>query len=175
MNETKKEESLASSIPESTLAERRRFLKARDDNVKKAAKGLKKFLDWIEMNRYESPRESEDTWEYASRCALSKSELKQDVSCLPPLIFRDNLVTKSGVKVFQVISATIDVENIDPETYAQAIAIYLHQIFDRNSMEKYCIVIDVRAGNGWANPSPLKNMNYIKAISSLASEFFPER
>jgi hypothetical protein len=42
-------------------------------------------------------------------------------------------------------------------------------------MEKITVVLDVRAGTGWANPSPLSLVPFIQIVASLLNSHFPER
>lgn len=70
---------------------------------------------------------------------------------LPRLVFSerendDPFATKSGQTLFHVLAATMDVSKYDAGTYALAIALYLDETFDRESIEKYCVVLDVQAG-----------------------------
>jgi hypothetical protein len=80
-----------------------------------------------------------------------------------------------GTRIIHVLPAQLDPTLAAPATYALAVAIFLELALDRRSMEKITVVLDVRAGTGWANPSPLSLLPFIKIVAVLLNAHFPER
>ena len=82
---------------------------------------------------------------------------------------------KQGNRILQLLPGQTDMNAADEATYALAVAIYLDKKLSRESMENIVVAIDVRAGQGWANP-PAKNIiPFIKRIVSILERNFPER
>jgi hypothetical protein len=59
--------------------------------------------------------------------------------------------------------------------YALALAIYIDYTLDRSSMEKIILVIDVRAGQGWANIAAIKLIPFIQETVRLLCDLHPTR
>ena len=86
-----------------------------------------------------------------------------------------HMISSNGTRIIHVLPAQLDPRKATPATYALAVAIYLDLTLDRRSMEKITVVLDVRAGSGWANPSPISLLPFIKIVASLLNQHFPER
>merc|ERR1712032_954479 len=52
---------------------------------------------------------------------------------------------------------------------------YLDRKLDRNNTEKVTVVIDIRSGTGWPNPSAVSIVPFIKLVVGLLNTYFPER
>jgi hypothetical protein len=59
--------------------------------------------------------------------------------------------------------------------YALALAIYIDYTLDRSSMEKIILVIDVRAGQGWANIAAINLIPFIQETVRLLCNLHPTR
>lgn len=123
-------------------------------------------------------------WKFASDKALSYDHGHPDdlPSTLPQLVriltipgSNDHLRDVDGHRILHLLPAQMDPHVASHETFALCIAFYLERKLGRNTMEKMTVVIDVRAGHGWANPRPNKLIPFIKGISSLMEKNFPER
>jgi hypothetical protein len=87
----------------------------------------------------------------------------------------DRMLSPNGTRIIHVLPAQLDPRLASPATYALAVAIYLDLTLDRRLMEKITVVLDVRAGTGWANPSPISLLPFIKIVAGLLNNYFPER
>lgn len=78
-------------------------------------------------------------------------------------------------RIFHVIPALIDMKRATAHIYGLALAYYLDKKLSRTSMEKVCIYLDVRSGEGWPNPPALYMINFIRIITNFLQPKFPER
>lgn len=176
--------------PESTLAERKRFLKARKSVVKAASAQLGTYLEWRDNNRLEEFFPStfttdEADWHNAARGAMeisnSSGQHVHQGKLLPRLVsvFEDEqtdlVVCNKGARVVHVLPCQLDSTLASPSTYALAVAMYLDRKLDRNYTEKVTVVIDIRSGTGWSNPSSVAIVPFIKLVVGLLNTYFPER
>ena len=186
-------EMLESLQPESTLAERRRFLKARKFCVKAASAQLGSYLQWRETNRIDeffptTFTTDEDDWTLAARGAVeigntsgqpasvSQMKLPRIVSAFENDDERQtNVVCKNGARIVHVLPCQLDSNLAAPPTYALAVAMYLDRKLDRDFTEKVTVVIDIRFGQGWTNPSSVSIVPFIKLVVGLLNSYFPER
>jgi len=196
---------LEKHFPFSTLAERRRFLNAKAGKYDLAFEQMKHYMVWRERYDLDhvglttfSSQEDEDwkscassdgtmdeiDWKCASDKALSYDGGHPDhmPSTLPQLVriltipgSDDHLTDREGHRILHLLPAQMDPHVASHETFALCIAFYLERKLGRDTMEKMTVVIDVRAGHGWANPRPNKLIPFIKGISSLMERNFPER
>lgn len=192
-------------FPFSTLAERRRFLNAKAGKYDRAYEQMKQYLEWREQfdldhiglqvavsqddEDWQSCASSDGTldemdWRCASEKALSYDEGHPDFlpSVLPQLVriltvpgSNEHMRDHDGHRILHLLPAQMDPHIASHETFALCIAFYLERKLGRDTMEKMTVVIDVRAGKGWANPRPNKLIPFIKRISSLMERNFPER
>lgn len=91
------------------------------------------------------------------------------------ILLRRQMKDLNGNRIFQVMAPKLDPTMGSPLDYATALAIYMDKKLDRNSMDKICVVLDVRGKDGWANPAVTSIISSIKAISGLLNDHFPER
>jgi hypothetical protein len=175
--------------PKSTRAERRRFLKARKFSVKAASAQLGQYLDWRLQNRVEeffpsTYSSDEEDWAHAARGAMelaNTSGKHADIKKLPRLVsvFEDDLsevvVCNNGARVVHVLPCQLDSSLATSSTYALAVAMYLDRKLDREFTEKVTVVIDIRSGQGWSNPSSVSIVPFIKLVVGLLNTYFPER
>jgi hypothetical protein len=131
-------------------------------------------------------------WTYASDKALTYDDMDVDghndnvSDSLPnmlPQLARiltipgsdDYLRDHDGNRILHLMPAQIDPSLASDDTFALSIAFYLESKLGRNSMEKLSVVLDVRAGRGWANPKAVKLVPFIRKITSILDRNFPER
>jgi hypothetical protein len=211
------EEQLLENLqPESTVAERRRFLKARKGSVPAASSQLGGYLLWRETNRIDEffPTPSRfstdaDDWILAARGAMELNRERPNTICLPCLVGSVLTTTSHPVATTTTTTTTTmtttaeDVDSSDgssscrrrplprrvihvlpcllnsnlatPATYALAVALYLDRQLDRSTLEQVIVVIDIRAGQGWTNPSTVQVVPFLKLVVSLLNSYFPER
>ena len=187
--------------PESTMAERYRFLVARDGNEQKALVNLLKYLEWKRIHlttlreqeiKYQHLRDLEHPnsekndiydWTVASQTALKiklQKHANEEIS-LPRIAVMMTLPNGShacdmdGRRIIHLAPAQMDSKLCSLSTYALAIALYLDRKADRNSIEKVTISLDLRPGKGWANIPGVKLIPFIKDIVTLLLTIFPER
>ncbi|CAB9519713.1 expressed unknown protein [Seminavis robusta] len=185
---------LRSKAPESTPAERQRFLTARKGDEAKALENLQKYLSWRkqyqemvqeqEEKHYNLQFEDPDLydWIVASQAALqAENDAAFGWKWLPRLILTHKLPNGqeaqdlNGRRIFHMMPAQIDDQICNLSTYSLAIALYLDRKIQRDSLEKVTIAMDLRPGRGWRNTSAVKLLPFIKSIVGLLLVNFPER
>ena len=82
---------------------------------------------------------------------------------------------KAGKTILHVLPAQINRKLATAETYGLAFAIYLNSKFDRNDEETMTVLLDVRAGEGWPNPMAFTLINFIRTVSKMLLQLYPER
>ena len=192
---------LESKAPQSTAAERTRFLVARDGNQEAALENLQKYLSW--RQQYESlahqqkeiickqqcDNDDDDgdwmDWVIASQTAMAFQQEENAGKCILPRVVRTHKTVVDGhaeeardldgYRIFHVLPARIDDTICRLHTYAMAIGLYLDRKISRDSNEKVTITLDLRGGEGWRNILALKLIPFIKDIAKLLLTMFPER
>lgn len=182
--------SLSEACPSSTAAERKRFLVAREGNLKGATNTLQHFLAWHQkhvkvaqehgLKRLVTEDEDLDIWNEACQIALKASG--EATSLALPRVIRTHRGEKgktvadlSGHRLFQIIPAQMDVSIASGSTYALAVAIYLNNSLDREGEEKIVVCMDVRAGRGWPNTHVMRLIPFMQQTTTLLLSLFPER
>ena len=182
-------QSLLDLQPESTLAERRRFLKARKGVIKAASAQLGSYIEWRSKNKIDEFFPStfttdEEDWALASRGALeiANTSRKSPASdkVLPRIVSvyggSDGLVLcKNGARIVHVLPSQLNTTIAPATTYALSLAMYLDRKLDRKFTEKVTVVIDIRSGKGWPNPSSVSLVPFIKLVVGSLNSYFPER
>lgn len=188
--ERKKLERLAEEFPEATRAEVQRFL-AEHKTVSYASKKLKAYFSWRRknqeaMNAVSSSSDAESTlddrsvWEVSCRATAHLVNISQELR-LPQIIRlvqdqeEQNMRDVEGNRVLLLLPAMLDTKVASVSTYSLATMLYIDTILDRSSMEAPTLVLDVRPGRGWANPTPQKVIPYLQKISQVGANMFPER
>jgi hypothetical protein len=166
------------AVPESTHAERQRFLVDCNGDQTAAINKLRKYLKWRSDYCDDALREELDSWTYATqmvqkRSAKSSSHTHSTLTL--PCILYAHEKTQSMTRYVQHLPGRIDTALAKPSTYALALAIYLEHLFDRNSSEKVTLVIDVRAGHGWANILAIHLVPFMQISCRLLTDLHPER
>lgn len=87
----------------------------------------------------------------------------------------EHLKCSNNDRILHLLMAQMDPHIASDMTFALTIAFYLDRKLSRNSMEKMTIVLDVRAGHGWANPRPNQLIPFIRHINHIMERNFPER
>ena len=82
-----------------------------------------------------------------------------------------------GHVIIKLSPAQIDGNLVnDVKTYSLAIALYLDRKLDRHdAYQTVTLLIDVRGGKGWPNPSPKTLLPFLKHTIHLLLEMMPER
>ena len=180
--------SLLELQPESTLAERRRFLKARKGVIKAASAQLGSYIQWRCQNKIDEFFPStfttdEEDWERAARGAMEIANTGATPASqrkLPRIVSiyggdEDLVLCRNGARVVHVLPCQLDTTIAPATTYALALAMYLDRKLDRNHTEKVTVVIDIRSGKGWPNPSSVSLVPFIKLVVGSLNSYFPER
>lgn len=180
--------SLLKLQPDSTHAERRRFLKARKGVVKAASAQLGSYIQWRYKNKIDEFFPStfttdEADWELAARGAqeiANTSTTPASHRKLPRIVSvyggdEEFVTCRNGARVVHVFPCQLDTTIAPATTYALALAMYLDRQLDRNHTEKVTVVIDIRSGKGWPNPSSVSLVPFIKLVVGSLNSYFPER
>jgi hypothetical protein len=171
---------LEKAVPNSTKEERLRFLTARKGNLERTAKSLTSYIDW--RSQYETPPgyslesnpDDIDEWNFAAARALHANG--QPVTTLPRVVrIPSNAVCRRGHRIMQFLPGLIDDQIANTKIYSLAIALYCDQKLKRDSMERLCIIVDVRSGFGWPNMPLTGFLSFAKHTISLLLSNFPER
>jgi CRAL/TRIO domain len=85
------------------------------------------------------------------------------------------VVDNHGNKVLHVLPAMIDTKNVTAEYYGRILQFYLDRILARQSEEKMTVLLDVRPGVGWPNPSAIFMIPFIRKIVTMLQGHFPGR
>lgn len=141
-----------------TAAEWRRFLAARRGDETEARKSLTAHLEWRQQNLPLPDK--------APRIGVGLPDFTATLS--------DDLRV-DGCRVLVVFGAMYDAEAGSSEEYARALASLFDTTLDRESTEKFTVLIDARGGNGWPNPRPWSVVPWIRVLASTLSANFPER
>ena len=196
VSDSKELSDIHQALPESTHAERWRFLADRNGDSKSAIEKLRNYLDWRSRHCDDDVTHL-DPWTYATRMGLraagnngdskTKSAHKADTTTkLPCTLFMleheksavngnsdDTSVVKK--KYLQHLPARIDTKLANTSVYALALAIYIDCALDRASTEKVTLVIDVRSGYGWANIKAYHLLPFIQSTVRLLCDLHPLR
>ena len=81
----------------------------------------------------------------------------------------------SNTRVAVYMAAMYDRNIADHAAYTRAIAATLDANLDRSNAEKITLLVDLRSGEGWANPMAPKVIPFLRVLSSVLSANFPER
>lgn len=166
---------MKTAVPESTRAERQRFLVDCNGNQTAAIDKLRKYMKWRSEHCDGALREEVDPWTYATQM-LQKHSAKNATdttssTSLPCIVY----VHEKTTRYVQLLPARIDTTLAKPSTYTLALAIFLEHLFDRNSNERITLVIDVRAGQGWANILAIHLIPFMQTACRLLCDLHPER
>ena len=113
---------------------------------------------------------------HCERNSSNKHDDSMDTTTINlPRIVYTHKTTHSSTRYVQHLPARIDTSLATPSMYALVLAIYLEHLFDRNSFEKITLVVDVRAGRGWANIPALHLISFMQACCKLLCDLHPER
>jgi len=80
-----------------------------------------------------------------------------------------------GHRILQFLPARMDLSKASDKAFALSIALYLERKLNRYDDEKVLVAIDVRGGDGWANPRPQQLVPFIRQVAALLEQNFPER
>lgn len=197
---------LEKSCPESTPAERQRFVLASKGHNGQANQRLHNYLHWkrnheriraecnIRIKQSSDP--DYDVWVESCLVALkacgevaqnivlprvvrsySRPRLGEGSNIADPTTCEEygDVVDQDGHRIFHMIPGLMDDKLAKTSTYALAVAIYFDRKFDRASLERATVCIDVRAGKGWPNIHGLRLIPFMKNSLKLLLPTFPER
>ncbi|KAL3937206.1 MAG: hypothetical protein SGBAC_007633 [Bacillariaceae sp.] len=105
--------------------------------------------------------------------AIKQSKIEQVIFCHQ--MQGESIRDKSGHMILHVLPARIDRKVASAAIYANAFAFFLDMNLDRSSDEKVTILLDVRGGEGFPNPSPKTMLKFINTVSRVLEFNFPER
>ena len=177
------------AVPDSTDAERQRFLAVHKGDSQAAAFQLKKYLSWRQKH-CDRASTNLDPWVHATQLAAQtsgeegrKQSAQNDVDALklPCILFLQEHEQSTGKttvekkKYLHLLPARIDTKLADSSIYALALAIYIDRALDRNSTETATLVIDVRSGHGWANIKATHLLPFIQSTARLLCDLYPRR
>jgi len=195
------EDVLVSKFPNSTPAERLRFLIATDGNVPAASAKLEHYLLWRKQYDLDNVTDTKNIvtrsddnivddgndeiyWIRASALAVefmckNNPDMKKNVA-LPRILTIPNpkklsVTSSDGTRICYFYGARIDLTLASAECYGLALSFYLDAKLDRNSMEKIFVLLDTRAGRGWSNPSASSLVSFTKDLSRILGALYPER
>ncbi|KAL7491567.1 hypothetical protein ACHAWT_000887 [Skeletonema menzelii] len=167
---------IQAAVPESTLAERQRFLVDCNGNQTAAINKLRKYINWRIEHCDDALREEMDSWTYATQMLQKRSAKNSSTATALPCIVYVHQKAQSMTRYVQHLPGRIDTALANPSTYALALAIYLEHLFaDHNSNEKITLVIDVRAGHGWSNILAIHLIPFMQMSCRLLTDLHPER
>ena len=186
------EDALATLCPSSTVAERKRFLRARKANLPAATKMLRQYLQWHQnhtdiamehnITRPVSDDGDMDIWNEACQVAMIASGEKGEGPL--PRVIRTHLhsadpskplMDNDGYRLVQIMPAQMDMTLAKSSTYALAVSLYLNRLLDREAEERIVVCMDVRAGKGWPNTHAVRLVPFMKQTTTLLLSLFPER
>uniref|UniRef100_A0A7S4B1R3 CRAL-TRIO domain-containing protein n=1 Tax=Chrysotila carterae TaxID=13221 RepID=A0A7S4B1R3_CHRCT len=142
---------------DATDAERKRFLNARNGDHEAAVGTLQAHLEWRKK-----------TFPLAPGAPKLGNGLPNFVQFTPA-------VAKDGSRIVFVMAGMIELQLATSEEYALAIASLFEEQLDHSSTEKVTVVLDVRGGDGWPNPSATSLVPFIRVVAGVLSTNFPDR
>lgn len=186
------DDALATACPAATVAERKRFLTARQGNVAAATKTLTNYLQWHQKHvdvavKYKIVRPTtndNDLNIWTEACQMAMKACGETGDNALPRVIRTHLqkdgqgkplVDKSGYRIIQIIPAQMDITLAKSSTYALAVALYLNLQLDREADERIVVCMDVRAGQGWPNTHAVRLVPFMQQTTTLLLSLFPER
>lgn len=190
-------------FPESTYAERFRFLRAKHGNVTTASKKLQNYLNWREQhclntgkykdNNVKATSDEQD-WNESYKIAMEffevseatnknrfRSNPKPKAQKIPQISFvyynecGELGETINGNILLHIIPGLIDLNLATAETYALTMAFYLDKKFDREKSSCATVFLDVRSGQGWPNAPAYSMMPFIRQTAGFLHKYYPRR
>mmetsp|Transcript_31553 Transcript_31553/g.57132 ORF Transcript_31553/g.57132 Transcript_31553/m.57132 type:complete len:390 (+) Transcript_31553:112-1281(+) len=194
---------MKNALPKSTTGERRRFLIDKDGETNEAIEALESYLEWrqkhaeieteLERKGEEAPQDDKlkasgggdsdfALWNKAAAVALHSANDESTHQTLPRIVqmFHSNgkeCTDNDGHVIFKLSPAQID-DNLvkDVKTCSLALALYLDRKLDRHDAHQtVTLLIDVRGGKGWPNPSPKTLIPFLVQTVHLLLEMLPQR
>lgn len=180
------------ALPDSTDAERRRFLSDRNGDTRAAISKLRSYLEWRKGHCNHELADL-DPWSYATRLAIESTASKEGgknsnkradgsikLPCTVFMLEHEQSAASATIpgnqkRYLQHFPARIDPRLATTTVYALAIAIYLDHVLDRDSTEKVTLIIDVRSGHGWANIKAINLLPFIQSTVRLLCDLHPAR
>ena len=175
---------LQKRFPASTRQERKRFLTGR--SLVRATEKMDYYIKWRQQYQLDSKSfrqhpsfgSDEEAWDFAVDHASKYYNGGSVQSGLPRIVkfsHDKKLIAKDKKRIAQVLPGLIDKRLAPLDFYALCVAVYLDLTFDRNSDESIYVLVDVRAGVNWPNPSPTALMPFVKSLTKNLADNMPER
>eukprot|EP00549_Striatella_unipunctata_P001856 CAMPEP_0118682814 /NCGR_PEP_ID=MMETSP0800-20121206/5686_1 /TAXON_ID=210618 ORGANISM="Striatella unipunctata, Strain CCMP2910" /NCGR_SAMPLE_ID=MMETSP0800 /ASSEMBLY_ACC=CAM_ASM_000638 /LENGTH=293 /DNA_ID=CAMNT_0006579229 /DNA_START=233 /DNA_END=1114 /DNA_ORIENTATION=+ len=101
-------------------------------------------------------------------CGCNPNELDHKHHC-------KHATTKNNSRIVHVLPAQLDFKRAPPEIYVLALGIYMDMQLCRSNLEQVTLLVDVRGGEGWPNPTPQQVLPFFKALTQVFGAHFPER
>lgn len=180
--------------PDSTSAERRRFLISCDGNIKQTSRRLQHYLEW--RDQYISiqstsdihilPTRDRDYDVWVESCLIAMQASGEVGNIVLPRVIRSyqrqsrsgkmkDVVDRDGHRIFHMIPAMMDEKLAKQSTYTLAVALYLDRQIDRYSIDTITVCTDCRAGRGWPNVHAMRLVPFMKNSLKTLLPLFPER
>lgn len=157
-----------------TEEEKSRFLVAHNGNEVKATEALMNHLAWKETVPLPLPADG-SRMRYGKKQMPGEGKLPGWIGMLYDQETREAVkCIKTGTKIVMCFGAMCDLD-FSACDYIAATADFLNANLARDSTEKITILVDVRPGEGWKDPAPLKFIPLIRRINEQLSVNFPER
>lgn len=185
---------MSHECPESTQAERHRFLVAQDGDEQKALENLHIYAEWRRQHEpLEKTQEEKHCslqfddydlydWIVASQTALHANTETKEVWLWLPRVIRTHTLPNGPTAadcddslILHMMPALIDDQICSLEAYSLAIVLYLNRKVQRDSLDKVTILMDLRPGEGWRNTPAVRLLPFIKSMVTLTLKMFPER
>jgi len=84
------------------------------------------------------------------------------------------LDAKTGDQLVLIEGARYDL-NVEPQAYAAHVCYTLDSVLLPSSATRLVVLIDVRAGSDWPNPSASRLVPFVRKCANLLQESYPER
>ena len=95
--------------------------------------------------------------------------IQTEESSNPPPRCNDRL------RIFNLLPARLDLSLATAQTYSLAAALYFDRRLSRSTAERVALLVDVRGGRGWSNPTPWSLLPFVQSTASLLGDMYPER
>ena len=205
LTEDQRVAALEEQFPNSPYSERLRFLRACKGSVSGATVKLQAYYDWRELHGLDLPEyadarlgqtSDEQDWLLSCKKAVEhiakagRESLKKkppgstqslNSFALPQIVFAYTdekgvpMTSKAGA-VFSTCCQLVSIRSshqLKPTPSRCPYTLTINR--DRNKLDLFFVMLDVRPGKGWANPQAYNMMPFIRAVGNLLHQHYPER
>lgn len=199
-DDPKKLSAMKERFSTSTDMERLRFLRACKGKLDAANKKLQSYMDWRELHGLNSPEyqalklgstTDQQDWKESCELALKHAEKaglmvdysneKGTATELPQIVFvytdEHGVIKKclDGSLILHAMPASLDVKKAPCAVYTLALGLYLDRKQNRETLDRFGVMLDVRGIKGAANARAYDIMPFIKSATALLEQHYPER